>query len=244
MRIFKHLLSYHYLTMVKSAKFIMPLICWITFILATYSMNPNYVVSTFMMTASVLYFIVVWLALIYVELLNPITEQLLLLKVRREHFYNASKLIFLFLFGSVLASVALVVPFISNILNSGAVFTRPITGYDYFCGYLLHIVTALLGAATGLFLAPRILQDRKLAVILTVGVALVAFVKIRIIEEISWLRFILWPFPPLADLAALFTDVETFSFKSLVFYVLLGGGYSLVLFSINTYLLKKRKFSS
>ena len=87
-------------------------------------------------------------------------------------------------------------------------------------------------------------EGPPLKLLLTVGVALVAFVKIRIIEEISWLRFILWPFPPLADLAALFTDVETFSFKSLVFYVLLGGGYSLVLFSINTYLLKKRKFSS
>jgi hypothetical protein len=98
------------------------------------------------------------------------------------------------------------------------------------------------GATLSSLFHPRIVRDRKFAVLLAIVIALVAYTKGEIAKDFPVTRFFLWIFPPVYDVFKLFDGKEYFSISILIVSILLGMVYGIIMVILQLYLLKKNKF--
>lgn len=238
----KVLLKYHADVYLGSSKFVMPIVLWIICMLVFYTILPVFVVSGFVVSMGFLFFIMVWVGRTYTELEDPVSEQLLILKVRSVHLYNTSKIIFLGLVGIVFSFIGVGFPLIQNVMTKYQLFTRPITTEDVLSALILHILVALLGALVGIILHPRIMKERRMAVILTFALALMGIVKGSFIQDMPVTRLVMWVFPPLYDAMVCFRDQDYFELSNMSRAIVHVSAYSTGLIALQLYLLKRNKF--
>lgn len=238
----KELLKYHFMIYKKSNKFIMPLLVWMICMYTFYSTKPISVVSSFGVSMGALFYIMVWIGLSYTEIDDPISEQLLILKVESENIYNVSKILFLVLIGIVMSFIGIMIPVIINTIDNFQLYTRALTLGDIGSGFLLHSFVGLLGAVTGILFHPRTMKDRKMAVILTFSIALMSMVKGPMKLKIPMTRFITWVFPPLYNITEYFNGDEYFLMHDIGSAILHISVYSIILIFLQLYFLKKNKF--
>ncbi|MDF2544273.1 MAG: transport system permease protein [Herbinix sp.] len=89
----KELLSYQYQAYRRSNKYIMPLITYLFYLGASYQVRPLSIVASLVLSFGTLYFIMVWIGFSYGEVIDPVEEQLLLLKIRSAARYYRSKVV-------------------------------------------------------------------------------------------------------------------------------------------------------
>ena len=118
----KELLKYHTRIYLKSNKLVMPLLLWLVFLRIGYSQKPLEYLPNIVMSAGVLLFITSWLGFSYMDLEDPITEQIMILKLSSIHWYNISKIIFLIGISLMMSLISVAVPVIQNILLRGSLF--------------------------------------------------------------------------------------------------------------------------
>lgn len=171
----KELLKYHTRIYLKSNKLVMPLLLWLVFLRIGYSQKPLEYLPNIVMSAGVLLFITTWLGFSYMDLEDPITEQIMILKLSSIHWYNISKIIFLIGISLMMSLISVAVPVIQNILLRGSLFKREIIYSDVLGAVLLHFLIAVLGAMVGALAHPRIIKNRKLAVLVAGSVALIGY---------------------------------------------------------------------
>lgn len=238
----KELLKYHFMIYKKSNKFIMPLLAWMICMYTFYSTKPISVVSSFGVSMGALFYIMVWIGLSYTEIDDPVSEQLLIFKVGSENIYNISKIMVVVFIGIVMSLIGVIIPVIINTINNFQLYTRGLTIADVGVAFLLHSFVGLLGAATGNLLHPRIMKDRKMAVILTFTIALMSMVKGPMNIKIPSTRFITWVFPPLYDITEYFNGDEYFLMYDVGSAILSISVYSIILIFVQLYFLKRNKF--
>lgn len=72
---------------------------------------------------------------------------------------------------------------------------------------------------------PRIVRNRKRALLVLVGVGLVSLSKMGILESMPALKAVLWVFPPVADILAALADEEQFGVGELCVWTVVSGVY-------------------
>lgn len=236
------LLKYHTSVYIKSSKYVMPIVLWLICMQVFYTMIPVFVVSSFVTSMGFLFFIMVWVGRTYTEIEDSVSEQLLILKVKSEHLYYMSKIVFLSLVGTVFAVVGLVYPLLQNVLTGYRLYTRPITMLDVVSALVLHILVAVLGGMVGTIFHHRIMKERRIGVILTFSLALMSIVKGALIQDLPVSRIIMWVFPPLYDTMVCFRDQDYFVINGLLRGTLYIVTYTGVLIALQLYLLKRNKF--
>jgi len=241
MKIFSSLLKYHYRLYVKTNKFIMPVLVWLVFLNLLYS-RPLDIVSSILLSISVLFYIMLWVGISYMESIDPVSEQILLLKVEKRNTYYRSKNVFIFMVGTVFSLMGIAFPVMGNVVNGFAMFTRSLTVWDIFCAFILHIIVAVLGASLGIVFQPRGMKNRKEALLFVTLIAIISITKIGINHAFLFAKYITWLFPPLSDIAVYFNKNDYFSAAAMGKAVLYGGVYSVILLFISNQLLKKKLF--
>ena len=73
-------------------------------------------------------------------------------------------------------------------------------------------------------------------------IGLLGYIKGGIIEDYPVSKFFLWLFPPVYDVLLKLTNKEYFSLSVIANAAALTVGYSLILLTIQMYMLKKNKF--
>jgi len=237
-----NLLIYHFKTYLKSYKLLLPFLIYLIYLFAAYGIMPFSIVSSFSESAGILFFIMAYVGFSYAELENPVTEQLILLRVHNDTLYYLSRLTVLLIIGFVMSLLGLLYPLILNSVNNDHLFTRSLQLEDVVIGFFLHCLMAFLGAMTGSFFHPRIIKNRKLAVLLLFFVAVMGISKGALANYIPQTRFVFWIFPPVFDVLASFTKLDFFAIPAMALPVTLAIAYGLVLMIGQIQLLKHSKF--
>jgi len=242
MKIFSSLIRYHYRLYVKTNKFVMPALIWIVFVNFLYSGQMSDIMSSTLLSISLLFFIMLWVGISYMESIDPVSEQILLLKVENRNTYYRSKNAFVFLLGAVLGLVGVAFPVLKNMASGFELFTRPLTVGDIFCAFILHIIVATLGASLGIVFQPRCMKNRKEALMLVTLIAIISITKAGINHAFLYAKYITWLFPPLSDITLYFNSSDYFSATAMGKAVLFGCVYSAILLFISNQLLKRKLF--
>lgn len=238
----KNLLSYHFKVYLKSNKLLLPFLIYLLYLFTAYSIMPYSIVSSFSESAWVVFFIMTYVGFSYTELENSVTEQLVLLKVKNDNLYYISRIIVLVIVGVIMSVIGMLYPVINNIYNSSQLFTRDLLLSDIIFGLLLHCMMGFLGAMTGSLFHPRIIKNRKIAILMVFFTAVLAVAKGALIEEVPFMGFITWIFPPVYNMLVTFTNSEFFSLQTMVIPFLWGLTYGTVLMIVQIHFLKKNKF--
>ncbi|WKY43233.1 hypothetical protein Q5O14_11250 [Eubacteriaceae bacterium ES2] len=238
----KNLIYYHFKLYFKSNRLLIPFLVYLIYLFSAYSIMPYSIVSSFSESAMVLFFIMVYVGFSYSELENPVAEQLVLLKIRNENLYYVSRLTVLLIVGTILSIIGILYPLLGNVYNHGQLFTRSLMFYDILFGIFLHLTMGSLGAFTGSFFHPRIIKNRKLAILMAFFTAVCAVLKGTIIKNILLGSLITWIFPPVYDVLVIFSGCEFFSFQAIALPFLWSLIYGIALGMFQIYLLKKNKF--
>lgn len=158
----------------------------------------------------------------------------------------ASYLVFFVLVWAVLgllvSAVCVLFPVIQNVLNHKALSLRPLTPYDVLNAFILVAGCSFAGGALGSLLHPRVMEDRKLAVVLTVLLSVLTVVGTGLVQEIPFLKYVAWILPPVDRIAYIYGNVDEFRIfqTGLIFVALVG--YGAVLTVIKSCICQKRKF--
>jgi len=238
----KNLLIYHFKTYLKSYKLLLPFLIYLIYLFAAYGIMPFSIVSSFSESAGVLFFIMAYVGFSYAELENPITEQLVLLRVNNDTLYYLSRLTVLLIIGFVMSILGLLYPLVLNTVNNNHLFTRSLQFDDVVIGFTLHALMAFLGAMTGSFFHPRIIRNRKMAVLLLFFTSVMGISKGALIDYFPQTRFIAWVFPPVFDILASFTGLQFFVIATMLLPVAFGIAYGLALMIAQIEFLKRSKF--
>lgn len=242
MKIFKNLISYHNRLYLKTNKYIMPALAWIIFLIINYSQKWDNIVSSTLVSITFIFFVMLWISMTYMESVDPVAEQIMLLKVKNCNTYYHSKNIFVFLLGAELSIVGVAYPVMKNVLSGFTFFTRQVTLWDIICTFILHILVAILGGTIGILFQPRCIKNRKEAVLGISAVAIISIAKTGINGRFIFAKYVTWIFPPLSDILAFFSNNEYFSLVSMVKALIYGCIYSAVLLFISRQLLKRKLF--
>ncbi len=238
----KNLLIYHFKCYLKSYKFLLPFLVYLIYLFAAYGIMPFAIVSSFSESAGVLFFIMAYVGFSYVELENQVTEQLVLLRVNNDTRYYLSRLLVPLIIGLVMSVIGILYPMILNRVNNGHLFTRSLQFDDITIGFGLHCLLAFLGAITGAFFHPRIIKNRKMAVLLLFFVTVMGISKGALAGQFPQTRLITWVFPPVFDILVSFTKLEYFAIPAMALPVTLAIAYGLALMIGQIQLLKRSKF--
>lgn len=242
MKKLSNLVKYQLQLYFKGSRFVMPLIVTAIFLYTMYSIKPLSIVSSFLITGVFLFLLTVWIGLTAVSVEDPTAEQLLLLRVKNDSLYYLSKCIYVLAVGLLANILCTVFPVIQNILNGGDMFTRDITLFDCVNAFLLQCGCVFIGSALGSLFHPRVMKDRRLAILLTVFLTILTLVRTALAEKLIIFRFIAWIFPPVMNAASQYGNAEYFQLKQSILIMLYMIVYGSILFAIKTLLCKRNKF--
>ncbi|URZ15364.1 hypothetical protein [Clostridium felsineum] len=242
MKTFNSLLRYNFIIYIKSNKFIMPLIVWIAFMGVMYSIKPLDIVSSFIFSMMFLFAVMLWISFSYLEALDSVSEQLVILKVRKEWMYYLGNNVFLMLIGVIMSFIGVLCPIIINVVNNFTLFNRRLTLEDCLSSLILHIIFAVLGCSVGILSGPRCIKSRKLAVEIIVLVAIISVIKFQLIEKVNIIKYITWILPPVCDIQAFFSNKGFFDIQNTVKSIMYGVIYTFIYNVINIELLKRKRF--
>ncbi len=223
----------------RSSRFIMQATALIMFVAVLYATAPADVVSDFSLSAVVVFFLMAWAGF---GMPDPLMEQLLLLKAGSAARLRLGEALALLALGAMGSAVSVLYPVVVNLFMGGHLFKSPLTAENVFLGFALSAAAGFSGGITGWFFHPRVVEDRKLAALLTLLVPVLGLAKPGLSSLWPPLGVLGWLLPPLADAALRLSGKEAFvpgdvllSAGGLILY---GGAMGLVRHAI----LERRKY--
>lgn len=195
----------------KTSKPIMPFACLVILVGLLYAVMPVLPADSYAASATILCFVATWIGLTYADVEDPVSEQLLVLKLGSMARYQAVYTLFLACVGLLAAALAVLQPILVNIVNSGALYSEQLTLQTVLFGLLLHACAGFMGTATGAFFHPRLFADRKIALLLASTTLIIGFVRIGLHNTLPWTRYLTWLFPPVSLISERLAGTGTFA---------------------------------
>lgn len=238
----KELVSYRFMQYIKTSKVAMPLLVLVAVQYVLYSMIPVGVVESFVLSSIYIFLIMVWVSLSASDLEDPISEQIIILRIQSEGKFYFSQILFLAALSAAAAFLAVLAPVILNLVNHNGVFTRSLMPADIISGYLLLWSSAFLGSSLGDFFSARIMKDRKSAILLTLLITIVSVAKGSILDTLPLPAILLCFIPPMSEVFTIFGLDEYFQIAKVAFGVVVLFGYGSVMATIKVRFLMRNKF--
>lgn len=236
------MLSYEFRTYFKTNRFAMPFLVLMVFLFSLYSSMPVGVTDSFTISCNLLFLLMTWAGLSYNEMQQATEEQMMILRLQSETIYYFGQSLFLCLLGGIFTLVSLLIPLVLDAVNGGQLFSMGILLQDAAGGLLFMWAGAFLGSSLGTLLHPRVMKDRKAAVVLTVLIAVLAIGKTAILQDASWVGWVLYLLPPISDVTGVFAGTLHFTLKDTAFAAGMCILYGGILTAVRIWGLEKRKF--
>lgn len=242
MKTMTKLLAYHTAVYIRTTKYVMPLAALLISLAGLYGMAPLEVVDSYGLSMVVFFFILIWIGLTHTDVEEPISQQLLILKLGGAWKYHVSNALFLLGVSACLGLFAALFPILSNATHHFQLFKRPLTVPDVLTAFLLHSFVGYMGACTGALFHPRIIRDRKLALLLTFFVAVMALSKVGIHRMFPPAAWVTWVLPPISDMARMLNGQEFFTGAAVAWILGISALYGTLAAGLQCALLVKTKY--
>lgn len=220
----------------------MPLVMMAVFLYMMYSIKPTGIVDSFSISGYLVFFLMVWISLLVSSSEDTVMEQIQFLRVQKPVYYYFSKVIFLMMVGLVVELICLIFPIVQNILNNNGLFLRQLTAYDILNAFLLLCGCSFVGGSIGSLFHPRVLRDRKLAIVLTVLVTVLSSIRTVLTSEVPILKTLLWIVPPLDRISVVYGQTDIFVLKKTAVLVIWLVLYGMIFSAVKSIICYRRKF--
>lgn len=242
MSVIGNVLRYHARVYARTNKFIMPFSALLIALSGIYAYSPFRPVEAFAFSSTVCFFIMVWIGFTYPEIEDPVSQQLLVLKVRSEAKYWVCNILFMFLLAACVSLFAVLFPIIPHVAKGFTLFRPQLTVSDAGFALILHVLVSCMGIAVGMFFHPRIFPDRKAALLFALFLTVLGSVKIGIHRAFPPAAVITWLLPPVSDITGIFAGKDAFALQDIALAALWAALYASALLGGQVYLLIKKKF--
>lgn len=226
----------------KGSGFVMPVIAAATYLYIMYSVKPLNVVSSYLISSTVIFLLMMWIGLSVSSSENMVSEQLVSLRMRSESGYYAGKVIFLGCIVLLFDGLFTLFPVVQNLINRGGMFVRPLLASDVANAFFIQGGCAFSGIALGSLLHPRVMKDRKLAILLTVLLAVLSIARVSITTWLPLMNGILWVLPPVMLPAEIYGNSEYFQGGQTVWIFMGLFIYGIVYCVIKSWICHRNKF--
>lgn len=207
-------LKYHFKMYMKSYKYIMPfLFLWI-YIAMTYWMKPLDFVGSMISSATLIFALMVWIGFTYCNSADLIAEEVLILKLKSHTCYWISKIIFMSVVGLFFSILSMGFPLIINLISN--IFKYPVTFSDLFVSLIIHILFSIIGALIGMLLQPRMLSNRKMAMLGAIFIVVMSIAKEQVLKEFAYAKYVMWVFPPINEISKAYLNLIHFNIHNLI----------------------------
>lgn len=208
MRTMSGLVKYQLQQYFKTNKFVMPFAVLIILLYGNYSNMPADFVSCQMLSDAYVFLIMVWVGVTLCDLEYAVSEQIMILRVQSARTYYISQVLFALLLCLAVSAISIGVPLLQNLVNARAFFRRPVLFSDAAGGFFLLFFCAFAGTALGELAHPRLIKDRKTAVVCVFLLAMLSVLKGVITEKAVALKLVLWILPPIWEVSRIFADAD------------------------------------
>ena len=207
-------LKYHFKMYMKSYKYIMPfLFLWI-YIAMTYWMKPLDIIGSMVSSATLIFALMIWIGFTYCNSVDLIAEEVLILKIKSHTRYWIYKIIFMSIVGLFFSLLSIGIPLIINLIYN--IFKYPVTFTDVFVSFLIHVPLSIIGALIGMLLQPRIISNRKMAMLGAIFIGVMTIAKEPIINDFPYAKYIMWIFPPINEISKAYLNLKHFNIPNLI----------------------------
>ncbi len=220
----------------------MPLAVLIVYLYGMFTIKPVGVVDSYAMSVVAGFFAMVWLGMTYNTLEDMVSEQILILRIKSDTKYYISDVIFLTVISLIISALLAVFPVYQDLVNGRDLFLRPLEAMDVISGFVLIFASSFAGGAAGSLMHQRIVKNRRIAVVATALIALIAVTKGAIGEEFALFSIVAWLFPPIYDVVKIFTKEEFFEVFKVLRAALMLLVYGGCVYTLKVWLLKKKRF--
>lgn len=219
-----NLLKYQLQTYFKGSSFIMPFVVTAICMYVMYSVKPLEIISSYLISGVIIFLVMVWIGMTTAHNERVVEEQILYLRMENSVSYYCGKFLFLFCIALLLDVIYTFFPVISNMINGYALFTERLGTFEVINAFILQLGTALLGGSVGNLLHPRIMRDRKLAIVITVLVVVIAITIPVLEQQYPILKLFLWIFPPVVLPSEIYGKAVVFNLNQtfLIFITMLA----------------------
>ncbi|WP_210610217.1 ABC transporter permease [Priestia flexa] len=186
------LIRYHYLTYLKSYRYIPPLALYLILLIITYTYTPNPILDSFYNTSIYLFFTFSWVTISFMHAENSKQERITRLHVRKKSVYFISKLISIVVMAVVLSAVSIIYPIVFDMFSS-----MPTVKEQLF-GYFLHLVSCLTSMSVSLLFTRHMLRTGNLSWFGPVFVLVLTLAVAGVPYPYEGLQMFIYLLPPIA----------------------------------------------
>lgn len=207
-------LKYNFKMYMKSHKYIMPFFIFIIYMVMAYSIRLLDIVGSMVSSAAFLFALMTWIGFTYCSNIELIAEEVLILKLRSHTRYWISKIIFMGVVGVFFSILSVGFPIICNLICN--VFKYPVTFSDIVVSFIIHMFLSIIGALIGMLLQPRIISNRKMAILGAIFIVLMSIIKGPVINEVPYSKYVMWIFPPINEVSTAYLNLMHFNIANLI----------------------------
>lgn len=187
-------LKYENLKFLKSYIFIPPIFIYLLCLISIYIYKDVPVLSSYGSTSIVLFLIMTWLTIINFKHDTINERYILYIQLRSKNNYLKLKVLYLFLVSCLLILLSLFYPLLIQVFN------KDVTLNLIFIGLISHILMGLFGILLGAFVTNTKIASKNFNWLLTILIIIVTLTKDLLIEQFSFLQWILWTLPPISSI--------------------------------------------
>ncbi|NOW82695.1 hypothetical protein B0H39_000576 [Clostridium beijerinckii] len=207
-------LKYNFKMYMKSHKYIMPFFIFIIYMVMAYSIRLLDIVGSMVSSAAFLFALMTWIGFTYCSNIELIAEEVLILKLGSHTRYWISKIIFMGVVGVFFSILSVGLPIIYNLICN--VFKYPVTFSDIVVSFIIHMFLSIIGALIGMLLQPRIISNRKMAILGAIFIVLMSIIKGPVINEVLYSKYVMWIFPPINEVSTAYLNLMHFNMPNLI----------------------------
>jgi len=238
----KALYSFEKDKLLHSGRIIVPLLLMIGYIGIAYAVAPLDILSSFSIGALVVFILSLSVGIMDAGLSNPMIEQAMWVKLPVKRLFFLSRAVLMAAVALAFALLSTLAPLLIHLCNGSALFKRPVSLADMLSGFALFWLVSFSGGMAGQFTSPRLIRDRRMAILLGSAFGVLAVVKGALIKKAAWLVYLLWFLPPVYDLTAAYSADSVLVFSGVWPFFLWMALYAAAETVLYVWIMTKRRF--
>lgn len=228
--------------LLKSRKWMIPVILFAMYLGISYSVGPLEISSSFGICSLVVF--IGSLAVLFMcdDIHYQAMDQTIFIRLSNRKGFYMGKVLLAAEISLIGAAISVFVPLLQYLVNGKGFFTTAFTPERGITGFLLFFLSGFGGGMTALLLNSRLIPKKEASIALSVLIALLTIVKGGLYDKFPVTRFFGWLFPPLYDLSTAYSHQQNFTFRETGIYFLWMGAYLAIQIFLYIWVMDKKRF--
>ncbi|MBQ7067448.1 MAG: hypothetical protein IJN92_11585 [Lachnospiraceae bacterium] len=234
--------KYEMQKLLKSRKWLTPLIFLAMYLGFSYSVGPLEIVSSLGLCSLVAFIGVLVVIFMCEDNRCQTMDQTIFIRLSNKKTYYLGRVLMVVAVSFIAALIGILVPIFQCIINGPGFFTTPFTiGYGI-SGFYLFFISGFSGGMVALLLNGRLIPKKEASISICILTALLTIVKGGLHDKYPITRFLSWILPPLYDLSAAYSHIEVSLWKETWIYFLWMTAYVFIQVVFYVWIMDKKRF--